>query len=131
LILNDNYIEFGPLKQEQLADILKVTDITILLSKEEPQGMVMVESISSGCITISSKVGGIVDTIQDSYNGFLVNNPISFNEVMLKIEYVLNNLKEIDYINKNARKSAIKKFDWKISTLKLEEIYNDIYEGKE
>lgn len=123
---NINYLELEPMKQEKLSDIFKISDITLLVSKAEPQGMVMVESISSGCITISSNLDGIVDTIIDLENGFLVNDPNSYEEVMSKVKYILNNFERLDSLRNKARKFAIEKFDWKILTRELEQTYENL-----
>ena len=124
----DNYKEFQPLKHKELAEIYQMTDITVLLSKREAQGMVMVESISSGCITISSNIDGILETIEDRYNGYLLTPEVNTDELIKKVEYILENFesKEIENIKKYGRQTATDKFDTSIITNKLQLLYKEI-----
>jgi len=124
----DSYKEFQPLKHKELAEIYQMTDITVLLSKREPQGMVMVESISSGCITISSKIDGILETIEDRYNGYLLNPEVNIDVLIKRVEYILENFesKEIENIKKYGRQTATNKFDTSIITNKLQLLYKEI-----
>jgi glycosyltransferase involved in cell wall biosynthesis len=126
--LKNNYIDLPPLEHAQLNTIYQISDITLLPTKMEAQGMTVVESISCGCITISNKVGGVIDTIIDGYNGFFLDNSNDVEKAISKVKYVINNLHRLDYIRKNARKVAVEKFDWKVQTQKLEQVYKEVYE---
>ena len=64
------YTEFPSLPHNELANLYKITDVSFLPSFAETQGMVMIESMSSGCITVSSEVGGIRESISHGTTGF-------------------------------------------------------------
>ena len=125
---NKRFIDLPPLEHKNLVEIYQITDITVLLSKGEPQGMTMVESISSGCITLSSTTGGIVETIKDEYNGFLLSESASLKDVIKKVEFIVKNLssRKMEEIKENGRKVALEKFDTKTITDKLESLYKEI-----
>ncbi len=125
---NKKFIDLPPLKHKSLVEIYQITDITILLSKGEPQGMTMVESISSGCITLSTATGGITETIKDNYNGFLMPESASIEDVIKKVEFIIKNLssRKMEEIKANGRKIALEKFDTKTITNKLESLYKEI-----
>jgi glycosyltransferase involved in cell wall biosynthesis len=46
--------------------------ITIVASRYEPQGYVMMEAMSRGCPLVATAVGGIPEFIKDQHNGLLV-----------------------------------------------------------
>ena len=63
------------------------------------------ESSASGTPTVALRVPGVVDTIKDNFNGFLVNDIKEFKE---KILYIVNNE---DLFIKNSREFA-ENFTW-------------------
>lgn len=125
---DNRFIDLDPIAHDKLAEIYQITDLTILLSNEEPQGMTMVESISSGCITLSTATGGILETITNGYNGFLLAEDAGLAETIAKVEYIIDNLhsSEMQTIKTNARKVAVEKFDNHIITNKLQSLYEEL-----
>ncbi len=71
----------------------------------------VVEYISMGLPTVCSSVGGIVDTIQDCDDGFLIT-PGDVKSLEKRIEWILLNPNEANIIAKNGRKSAEEKFSY-------------------
>lgn len=125
--LVNNYIDLPPLPYKDLHKIYQISDITLLPTKSEAQGMTVIESIATGCITISSKLDGIVETITNNHNGILIQNPLDINEILQKVEYAIQNLDTLDDMRKQARNTAITKFDWNIQAQKLLHIYKELY----
>ncbi len=128
LLKHQKYRELPSQEHSILAEIFQMTDISVLMSLDEAQGMTMVESIASGCVTVSSAVGGIKETITDGYNGFLLPENASFETVIETVEEVLNTLDsdKMKSIRLNARKVAIEKFDIHVIADKLEKLYQDM-----
>ena len=118
-----NYIEYSAISHTRLANIFKITDISLLPSIQEPQGMVMLESMSSGCITISSNVGGIRESIKNKKTGLLVNNPNDINEVTHILETAIGMANTDSDLISAAREHVVSNFDWEVTTNRLEELY--------
>lgn len=117
------YREFPNLPHNELANLFKITDISLLPSFAEPQGMVMIESMSSGCITVSSDVGGIKESISHGTTGFLLNKPDNIDEGVQLIEEIIDYPGRYESIKSNARQFVADNFDWRISASKLERLY--------
>ncbi len=93
----DKSVKFtGHLPHNQVLEKMHNSDIFILPSIGETFGMVYLEAMSQGCITICTKDDGISGIIKDGENGFLTL-PIS-NE----IRKILLNIKDMDDDRLNA-----------------------------
>lgn len=64
-------IDHGWLPREEVCDVLKETDVFAMISRNETFGLVYLEAMSNGCITIASRNGGFDGIIKDGINGFL------------------------------------------------------------
>lgn len=93
-------IEFlGILPHDEVLKEMKKSDIFILPSVSETFGMVYLEAMASGCITICTKNDGIDEIIKDGVNGFLTEPTVeSIAETLEKIKSALN----LDEISKNS-----------------------------
>lgn len=65
---------WGQVPKNEVIEKMRESDIFILPSKNETFGMVYLEAMASGCITICSKNDGIDGIIRDGVNGFLCEN---------------------------------------------------------
>ena len=63
----------GFLPNQQVIEKMRSADIFILPSQNETFGMVYLEAMASGCITVGLKGEGIDGIIKDKENGFLTN----------------------------------------------------------
>lgn len=63
----------GRLSHSEVLSRMRVADIFAMPSSRETFGMVYLEAMSKGCITIGSRNEGIDGTIEDGHNGFLVD----------------------------------------------------------
>lgn len=123
LALTGRFYDWPPLPQAALGQVLGIVDVTLLPSKEEPQGMAMIESLAAGCVTISTSVGGIRESISDGVTGFLLDNPSDMGEALVRTRYALANVDRLVSLREEARKSACAFFDWAHSAHHLEAIY--------
>lgn len=61
----------GYIPREEVAKVLSESDVFIMISKNEAFGLVYLEAMAQGCLTIASKGEGFDGIIKDGYNGFL------------------------------------------------------------
>lgn len=117
--------EFGELLHAQIAELaqlLRMTDIVLVPSLREPQGMVMLESMACGCVTISSNREGIdKESVEHERTGFLPNRPDDSEEALARLEYAIEHLDTLGAM----RAAAVTRFDWNVITARLEDIYLD------
>ena len=106
-IKNKNYnIDFlGKIDYDKLAKIIRESWVNLHFSITEGWGLSIMESSASGTPSVAYRVPGVVDTIKDGYNGYLLNN---INEFKDKILYIIKN--ENLFIQ-NSRKFA-ENFTW-------------------
>ena len=94
-------------KQEQMEDILAVSDVFILPSEYESFGLSALEAMAARVPVISSNAGGLPEINVDGFSGFLSNvgdvDSMAHNALKL-----LNNEKDYEGFKANALKQAMK-----------------------
>ena len=120
------YVEYPAVPHAELAGILKMTDIVLVPSLNEPQGMVMLESMACGCVTISSNREGIKESMEHGKTGFLLDHPDNADEALAQLEDVIGRLDSLGHLRHAARQAAVTRFDWNAVTARLEEIYHEV-----
>lgn len=100
-----SYITFhGRKLDKEKWQLISNNQILIHLTNFDGQPLTIIEAMSLGIPTITTRVGAIPEMINDNINGFLVNNNKEVKEI---IEKLLK--KEINY--KEISKSAIKTYE--------------------
>lgn len=69
--LKRSVLFFG--KQENVADLLSISDLVLLLSEKESFGLILLEAASCGVPAIGTRIGGIPEVIKNGETGFLVD----------------------------------------------------------
>lgn len=116
---------YGEVSYEKIPQIYKENDIVVFPSIiGEAFGRVALEAMASGKVVIASKIGGVVDIIEDGKNGLLVK-PGDKEELINIIKTLIQNRKFRDDLCKEARKNAKNYSGEKISK-KLIEIYKSV-----
>lgn len=118
--------DFGPMPHAEIARYLQAADIAILPSRDEPQGMAMIEAMAAGLIVVSGNVGGIRESITDGVDGVLVDTHDDVNRVLPVVANMLENLTRHEGLASNAHRVAAQRFDWRILGKSLAKIYNDL-----
>jgi glycosyltransferase involved in cell wall biosynthesis len=113
----------GFVPYEKMPVLYNASDVFVLPSVSEAQGLVVEEAMACGTPVIASNVGWIRDTIHHMHNGLLVQprNPIELYNAM---NLLLSNDELARIISANCRISA-QEFSWKVVAEKLIEIYEE------
>jgi glycosyltransferase involved in cell wall biosynthesis len=101
----------GLVGQKQLAQELMGMGFSLnLQSREEPFGMVLIESMRAGCIVIASEVGAFPELIRNGHNGFLIPG-YRENETIMRVANTILDLNQnpaySEYIRRNAVSSPL------------------------
>lgn len=85
----EEYVDFaGQKRRQEVYDYMRNSDLFIMPSYHETFGLVYLEAMSSGCITIGSKGEGIDGVIINGENGYLVN-PYDVNEITKCLQTII------------------------------------------
>ena len=108
-------------RQEQMEDILAITDLFILPSEYESFGLVALEAMAAGVPVVSTNAGGLPEINIDGVTGFL-SNVGDVENMSTKIIKVFSDDKAFKEMKKNALEQA-NKFD--INT--IVPVYENLY----
>ena len=116
---NYNIAFTGRVDYDNLAKIIRESWVNLHFSVTEGWGLSIMESSASGTPTVAFSVPGVVDTINNNYNGFLVNSVDEFTDKILDI------IKNEDEFIANSRKFA-ENFTWE----KTADLWYKLLNGK-
>jgi len=113
-------ISFHPFitNRKQLVDFMSQQDIIIMPSVYEPFGLVALEAMAIGIPIIARKVGGLVEFINNSVNGFIYETK---EELFEYINQCIENEEFKQSIISNAKETAIY-YSWKRVSLIVDSI---------
>ena len=89
----------------------------------------VVEYLSMGLPAVCSAVGGIIDTIEDGVDGFLVK-PGDVKDLEEKLEGIILNPERSKKIGENGRRSAIEKYSYGAIKDTIKQSIEEIISGK-
>ncbi len=122
-VRNKNYnIEFlGKIDYTKLSKIIRESWVNLHFSLTEGWGLSILESSASGTPSVAFRVPGVIDTIKDGFNGFLVDDISEFRD---KIFYIVTNE---ELFIKNSREFA-ENFTWDRTAEMWYTLLNKCYE---
>ena len=109
----------GRLPREDVIGQMENSDVFIMISKGETYGLVYLEAMARGCITIASKNEGFDGIIKNGYNGFLCDAGDSEGLLHIINHIRLMTPKERQIISKNAYETAVSMTDDKMANAYL------------
>ncbi len=93
----------------EMPSLMSEHGIVLMPTYREGLPLLLLESMASGRVVISSRVGGIAEIIKDGVNGFLC--PAGDVECFKnKIEFVVGNMDYARRVGRNAYKTALEEF---------------------
>lgn len=115
-----NVIFYGQLSREKVFEMMKKSYSFIMVSNNETFGMVYIEAMMAGCITIASKNGGVDGVIIDGENGYLSKQG-DVDDLVNTLGRIENE-KNLSELRKEAIKTAYGYRDSKIAENYLKEV---------
>jgi glycosyltransferase involved in cell wall biosynthesis len=121
----EDYVQIlGNIDRNEVQKELDTADIFIMISRHETFGMVYLEAMAHGCITIASRKEGFDGIIEDGVNGFLCESGNS-NELSAILDQILRmSESEIDLIRSNAIETARRMTESEMAKLYLNDVEN-------
>lgn len=120
---NLNYRGF--VSRNEVQNIIESSDIFVLVSEQEAFGLVYLEAMAKGCITIGTRGQGIDGVIIDGYNGFLCEsgNIEELTDVLMKIRRLPED--QVKQISHNAILTAQKFSDKNVADYYLDKVFGN------
>jgi len=114
--------------RDDVPELLKITDVSVLSSRREGFPMIILESMASGVPFISTNVGGVGEIIRDGESGFIVEqeSPEDLAKAMIT---VLTNEDLHRRLAERSRK-IVESFSIESNVMKLGELYDILYRRK-
>jgi glycosyltransferase involved in cell wall biosynthesis len=120
--LRDKVLFTGPRDKETLRVLYSNACCLVLPSLAEAFGLVLLEAMASGIPVIGSKAGGIVDVIQNGFNGLLFEKGSS-KDLAEKLKVVIENGDLRNRMGINARVMAVRKYSWYSIAKRIRKVY--------
>lgn len=124
LDVKQNLVFHGQVSRDEVFDLMKKCFCFTMVSEKETFGMVYIEAMLAGCVTIASKDGGVDGVIVNDENGYLSpeGDVDALSEVYKKLE--LMSSEDIDRLRKNAIKTALDFKDSAVAQRYLDDVLN-------
>jgi D-inositol-3-phosphate glycosyltransferase len=112
----------GAVAHADLPLYYSAADVCVVPSYYESFGLVAVEAMACGTPVVASRVGGLISTVTDGVNGYLIpwRCPEPFAE---KLEVLLNNPELRANFSRAARRS-VERFRWRTIGLQIASLYD-------
>lgn len=112
----------GRIAREEVIQYLKKSDVFVMVSKDEVFGLVYLEAMALGCITIASRHEGIDGIIEDGENGFLceAGNAEELTRIISRIRSMSH--EELQEMSRKAKITANAYSDINVAKRYLEEL---------
>ena len=117
----DSAVEFtGSVSEDQVMAFLRTADAFVLASRMEALGVVYMEAMALGLPTIGTDVGGVSEVITHEHDGLLVP-PDDPEALAAAIARLIEDAELRDRLARNARHTAVERFDSRIGAARLYE----------
>ncbi len=119
-----DYVIFTGFRKD-IPEITSIFDVAVLASYFEGLGRVILEAMVCGKPVVATKVGGIVDIVEDAVTGLLVppNNQVALSGALVKL---LSNEDLRKKIGENAKKRIDERFSSQTMVDKIHLLYSSL-----
>ncbi len=112
-------------KQENVSDLLSISDLKILLSEKESFGLVLLEAMACGVPCIGTNIGGIPEVIDHGDTGYIteLGNIAQISELAIQL---LNNPALLETFSNQSKQVVRDKFQSATIVRQYEELYERV-----
>jgi glycosyltransferase involved in cell wall biosynthesis len=110
-------------------EFFQLADVFVLPSLKEGFPVVVIEAMSCGLPCIATRIGGVVDQIEDGRTGKLVD-PGQVQELSDAIQYVATNERERKQWGKAARETVLQRYDISQVISTYQSLYSELIRRK-
>lgn len=114
----------GEMPNAEIPAYLAKADCFVLPSLKEGFGIVVLEAMAAGLPVVASKIGGILDLVEDQKTGLLVE-PGNSNQIRAAIIKIKDNPDFAKTLAENAKKKLVK-YNWQNIADKVYNIYQKV-----
>jgi glycosyltransferase involved in cell wall biosynthesis len=127
LNIEENVKFLGYVPDEKLPSLYSASDIFVLPAIYENFPFAILEAQAAGLPVISTKVGGIPEFLVDNENGFVID-PGDSIQLTQRLLALLQDAKLAKEMGDRGRKLIEEKFDWRIITGQVIDLYHKLLE---
>ena len=122
--LNDNVATLGKIPRDNIKEQYDNADCMVMISRGEAYGLVYLEAMARGCITIASRNEGFDGIIKDGVNGFLckAGDATELAAIIRRINSLTPDERQL--ISDNAIATAKSMTDYKVAKQYIEDLIN-------
>lgn len=120
--LKDRVKLWGRIPRDEVSKKMQQSDVFCMISKGETFGLVYIEAMAAGCITIASRDEGFDGIIKDGENGFLceAGNVVELTSIINKINKM--DKAELNRISENAINTAKQMTDFNVAASYIHDV---------
>ncbi len=119
----DNVTFAGRVPHDHLSEYYSKADALVMPSLSEGHAIVPLEALACGTPVVGTKIEGIMETVQDGHNGFLVE-PGDYQAIATAVIKILSNEALLKELSMNAHPS-VKRFSWENTIHRFLNLYKD------
>ncbi|MDP4001779.1 MAG: glycosyltransferase family 4 protein, partial [bacterium] len=123
--LVSNIVFVGAVEHDDVLNYLSIADVFVRPSRSEGLGTAFLEAMAMEVPIIGTRVGGIVDFLQESQTGLYCTVGDS-QDIGRKIIQILSNRELHDKLANQGRELVRREYDWDIIVQKFRDIYETI-----
>jgi glycosyltransferase involved in cell wall biosynthesis len=124
----EDHVKFlGYVPDEKLPRLYSASDIFVLPAIYENFPFAILEAQSTGLPVVSTNVGGIPEFLVDNENGFVID-PGDSTQLTQRVLTLLQNPKLAKEMGDRGRKLIEEKFDWRLITGQVIDLYHKLLE---
>ena len=120
--VSNRVVFLGGIGRADVPSLLRSADLAVCLPWYEPFGMVPLEAMACGLPIVGSRVGGLVDTIEDNRTGVLVA-PQRPDLAARVVRGLLANPERLRALARRGPERVAQKYSWQQAAARTEAIY--------